>query len=238
MRSFGTDRLESGPGATFRLECRMAKGWIARKPGTLTRPEFPGTAVRWEERIFEVIEALPLPEGGVAYRLALWEDRHTIRVVESYDAEAEEARLAEQRRRRRAVAARRWSLALAPLLGHLPGPVQRRMEGEFGAPARAMTIVSALPLLVLGTLGLLAAVVAAFGGGGAFRGWPILPVPLALFLFVESAARLGVAFLLGDPMGSLAGTALYGLWRGLRETAGRARRRYAPDRASKGKENA
>jgi hypothetical protein len=57
------------------------------------------------------------------------------------------------------------------------------MESDFGSPAREMTIASALPLLVLGAVGVLAALAASFGGGAAFAGRPILPLPLAAFFF-------------------------------------------------------
>jgi hypothetical protein len=215
MKAIGPDRVERLTDGSIRLVCPDAKGWCARTPKTLTSPEHPGTAVRWEGDLFEVLEASPQDVGdAIGYRLARWEARHTVRVITTYDEASESARRAEQRRRREDLRRHRASIALAPLLGHLPASVQQRMEREFGAPARALTIASALPLLVLGTLGLLAFLVGSFGGGGSvFAGWPILPLPLALFLFVESAVRLGVAFLQGDPMGSVAGTILYELWR-------------------------
>ncbi len=183
--------------------------------------------------MYEVLEAVPDAAGGVHYRLAVWEDRHTIRVMETYDEESERARESEQRRRRRAIEQRRAAILLAPLLGHLPGAVLRRMESEFGAPARAMTITSALPLLVLGMLGLLGFLLNAFGGGSALQGWPVLPLPIAAFLFAESAVRMGVAFLQGDPVGSVAGTLFYELWRRFCEAFHGLRRRYDPGPASK-----
>lgn len=215
------------------LTCPLSKGWQPRRLRTATSPEHPGTAVRWAGRVYEVLEAVPDAAGGVTYRLAPWEDRHAIRVIESYDAESEAAREAEQRRRRRAVERRRVAILLAPLLGHLPGSVQRRMESELGAPARAMTIASALPLLVLGMLGLLGFLVSSFGGAVALDGWPILPLPIAAYFFAESALRLGIAFLQGEPVGSVAGTLLWGLWRKICDASRGIRRRYAPGPASK-----
>ena len=162
--------------------------------------------MRWEGRLFEVVAATPSAAGGVVYRLSPWADDHAIRVLDAYDEASERARAAERARRSAAVRKRRASLLLAPLLGHLPAAIQVRMESEFGAPARVMTILSAFPLLALGVVGLLAAFVASFGGGAAFAGWPVLPLPLAAFLFAESAGRLAFAFLTGEPIGSLAGT--------------------------------
>ena len=91
----------------------------------------------------------PAASGEVVYRLAPWADRHTIGAIEDYDEASEAAREAEQARRAGAIERRRFSLLLAPLLRHLPAATQLRTESEFGAPARAMTIASALPLLAL-----------------------------------------------------------------------------------------
>jgi hypothetical protein len=227
MRAFGTDRVEASAGGARVLTCDASKGWRARRPRTGTSPEHPGTAVAWEGAIFEVREAGATPSGGVRYTLAPWEDRHTVRVLERYDAESEGVRLREGQRREGALRRRRGSLLLAPLLGHLPGGVQRRMEEEFGAPARAMTIASALPMLVLGALGMLAFLIESFGGGAAFAGWPILPLPFALYFFVESAIRLGIAFAQEKPMGSAAGVLIHALWTTVRTGRPPAPRGYA-----------
>lgn len=185
--------------------------------------------MRWEGDLFEVIEAEPCG-AGMRYRLALWEDRHTVRVVEAYERASEEARWAEQANRRAAVRIRRWSLLLAPVLGHLPGSVQKRMEGEFGVPARAMTIASALPLFTLGVLGLLATQIAAFGGGAVLLPWLASRPYLAIYLFAESALRLFVAFLQEEPAGSLIGVILYEAWKQWRTPRGAGGERPLPER--------
>jgi hypothetical protein len=217
--SFGADRVEPGPGESRVLLCPVAKGWIPREPATQTSAEHPGTAVRWDQEIFEVVTASPTEDGGARYRLEPWDRRHVIRVMEAYDAPAEEARGAEQEFRRDAIRRRRLSLLLSPILGHLPGAVQERMEWDFGAPARLMTIVSALPLFVVGSIGILARQMESFGGllsasaSVSFPAWLAPPLPLALYLFIESGLRLVVAFLQGQPMGSVLGVLLYELWR-------------------------
>ena len=120
------------------------------------RAAHPGTAVGWEERIFEVRAAEPGPTAAMRYRLAPWEEDHAIRRFEHYDAASERAprdragaTAAAAIRKRRLVD--RFSRR-SP--GLLPGEVQKRMERDFGAPALAMTIASALPLFVVGFLGL------------------------------------------------------------------------------------
>jgi hypothetical protein len=104
------------------------------------------------------------------------------------------------------------------------------MEGVFGAPALAMTVVSALPLFALGAVsGLFSFVTMA--GGAPSSGGPglldttssiprLLPFPIAIYLVFESGIRLGAAFLQARPIGSVAGTVLYRVYRALRGGGG------------------
>ena len=141
------------------LVCPIAKSWTARTPRTLTSAHHPGTAVDWEGLLYEVREADPQEDGGVRYALLPWEESHAIRRIERYDAVTEEIRAGERRDRSRNVRLRRLSILFAPVLGLLPGETQKKMERDFGAPALAMTIASALPLLVVGFLGVFAILV-------------------------------------------------------------------------------
>jgi hypothetical protein len=86
------------------------------------------------------------------------------------------------------------------------------MEGEFGAPALAMTISSAAPLFVVGMLGLLERFVGGLGGGFGFPAWLAPPGALALYLFVESALRLASAAAMLQPMGSLPVVVAWEAW--------------------------
>ena len=86
--SHGGDRVELLAGGRVRLACASTKGWTPRRTKTATSPEHPGTAVSWDGGVFEVLEADADRSGGVAYVLAPWEDRHTVRVFERYDAES------------------------------------------------------------------------------------------------------------------------------------------------------
>ena len=216
-RTFGSDRVEAAAGGSRVLFCAVSKGWLPRKPGTQTSAEHPGTAVRWEDEIFEVVEASGSADGSVRYRLEPWDSRHAIRSVSNYDAVSEQARESEQARRRASIHWRWLSILFAPILGHLPAVVQTRMESEFGAPARFMTIVSALPLFLLGVLGLLAAQIAGFAGGSVFPSWLTEHPFLFMYLFGESGLRLASAFIQGEPMGSLVGILAYEITAALRE---------------------
>ncbi|HEX7678562.1 MAG TPA: hypothetical protein VF713_10590, partial [Thermoanaerobaculia bacterium] len=97
MQAYGSDRVRPGDGEQFVLLSRIPKGWTPRAVKTLTSAEFPGTAVLWEERYFEVVDAEALPQGGVQYVLEPWLDMHVMRTTDRYDAESEAERLIEYR---------------------------------------------------------------------------------------------------------------------------------------------
>jgi hypothetical protein len=210
-RAFGADRLEAGGGGPV-LVCPAPKSWKPRKGKTLTSAEYPGTAVEWGGGIFEVLQAEHLQDGGMRYRLAPWAEGHAIRRLEQYDEASERAREGEQIDRRDSVRKRRLSFLLAPLVGLLPGAKQKEMEIEFGAPALAMTISSALPLFVIGLLGVFERFLGGLGGGIDLPVWLTPPIPIALYLFAESALRLASAIGAGEPMGSLPVVIAYEAW--------------------------
>ncbi|MDQ6891799.1 MAG: hypothetical protein M3167_03870 [Acidobacteriota bacterium] len=166
--------------------------------------------MRWHDELWEVVEAEPLATGGIRYRLAPWEERHAIRTIENYDPRSESTRSAVRAFRRDAVLRRRLAILFSPLLGHAPGSVQKAMESEFGAPAAAMTVVSAAPLLVWGFLGVVSFIAGMAGAGPIFAHLP--SIPMAAYFTAESALRIGSA-MQGEPMGSAAGWALHALWR-------------------------
>jgi len=219
-RALGADRIERTKGEEILLFCPVSKGWDARTVRTTVRSAHPGTAVAWEERIFEVLAAEPRTAGGILYRLVPWEDGQAIRRFERYDEDAERGRAADRRDFAAGLRKRRWSIALAPLAGLLPGSVQKAMEREFGAPAPAMTIASALPPFVIGFLGMFRHLLAMAGGALAVSGsaldWPAWlapPLPIALYLFGESALRLASAIAEGEPMGSLPVVVAHAAWK-------------------------
>lgn len=199
----GADRVETGPDGGIILACPAPKSWTPRAARTLTSSEHPGTAVEWEGLLYEVRDAIPGADGGIRYALAPWEEKHAIRRMERYDAVTEEIREAERRDRRRDFEKRRLSILLAPLAGLLPGEVQKRMERDFGASAVLMTTASALPLFIVGFLGLVGVIVGMAGATLPLPSWLAPPAPLAVYLFGESALRLSSAIGSGEPMGTL-----------------------------------
>ncbi len=224
-RAFGDDRLGEAKDGLVTLEARDDKGWTARSERTPLSAEHPGTAVRWEEEFWEV-RAIDATEGVVRYALAPWDERHVFRVVSDYSEAAEDERRRARGELETMGRKRRLSLGLALLAGHLPGPVQQRMEREFGAPAARLTILSALPLFFLGAFCAVWLVISTFVGGfGVATGdkslLRSLPDSFGLLVVgaaigVESAIRIAVASLQGRPAGSAIGTVVYEVWRRLR----------------------
>jgi hypothetical protein len=100
-----------------------------------------------------------------------------------------------------------------------------------------MTVACALPLFILGGVGLLSARVASMGGGAMFAPWLVAHPGVALYLLVESGLRLAVVFLLGNPMGSLPGVIGYEIWRRATGAGPAQRPSSAPPLASRWKES-
>ena len=211
-RAFGADQVRIGKSGEIEILCPFAKSWTARSARTLTRAEHPGTAVEWEGRIFEVLDAGPTAGGPMRYRLAAWEDRHAIRRLERYDEVSEAIREGDRRDRRRDFGRRRLAIVLAPLAGLLPADIQKKMERDFGAPALKMTIASAVPLFCIGFLGLVAFLVGNAGGTMDLPGWIAPSLPIASYLFGESALRLASAIAGQEPMGSLPVALGFAVW--------------------------
>lgn len=212
-RPVGTDRLDVAPEGRLILHSARPKGWRGRTPATWTSSEHPGTAVRWEEELWEVAVAVELPGGGARYELRRWDERHAARHVDTYDEKSELRRASAHAADRRRKIGWVRALLLSPLLGHLPSAVQQQIENETAFPAVAMTIVSAAPFFVLGVVSLFSLLAGIAGGAGLLPTWAAV---LGVYFLVESAARLSVAVSQGRPIGSLGGEAFVTLLGALR----------------------
>jgi hypothetical protein len=232
--AFGADRVETPDGDAVVLHCPVSKSWQGRTPRSTVRAGHPGTAVAWAGRIYEVHAAEPLPDGGMRYRLVPWEDGQTIRRFERYDADSERGREAARADSAAAIRRRRLAILLAPLAGLLPGAVQKTMESEFGAPALGMTVASALPLFVVGFLGIFDHILGMAGGFLAWPAWLAPPLPVAAYLFGESALRLASAIAGREPMGSFPVVVAHAAWKEARgESASGAADAAAPTDAER-----
>lgn len=208
MHAYGSDRVRPGVGEQFVLLSRFPKQWTARAVKTLTTAEFPGTAVLWEERYFEVVDVEALPRGGVRYVLEPWREMHIMRTTDRYDPDREAVRLEEWRNLHERETKRKSAKALALLTGHLPSVVQEDLGRELGILPARLTIVSALGVYAVVTAMVLWIV------SGIIEQRP-KPLPIFIitgYLFVESTFRFAVAWLGGRSIGSAAGMLGYLLY--------------------------
>jgi hypothetical protein len=207
MQSFGSDRVRDD-GEQVILLSRTSKGWTARMPKTFTSAEFPGTAVLWEERYFEVAIAEPLPQGGVRYVLEPWREHLAMRVTDRYDQESEAFRLEEHRKALLREKHRKSVNAMALFAGHLPAFVQNELGRELGILPHRLTVAS-----VFGTFMIVAALILL----SVHRVMNQHPIPLHLllpagYLGVENAIRFYIAWSQNRPIGSVVGFIAYLLY--------------------------
>lgn len=208
-KAFGSDRLEELPDGGYRLHCRASKGWITRKEKSLTRSEFPGTAVLWEEVYYEVAA---IDEGNalITYDLVRWNDDHVMRTIEAYSAEAERERARQREKARQREAKRKTFIALALLTGNLPAEAQEEMQSEYGIPAARMTLIASIPLFLFGAFCMIWLNITMFAPID-----PPLPRWLLIigsYLFFESGVRVSRALSNSEPSGSIAGLLAYGVY--------------------------
>lgn len=85
-KAYGSDRVEEAPDGRIVLRAAEPKGWEGRSRVGPRMTERPGTAVRWDDEFFEVLEVSDGPAGEAVYMMAPWEERHVLRAFEEYSA--------------------------------------------------------------------------------------------------------------------------------------------------------
>ncbi|HVS31435.1 MAG TPA: hypothetical protein VMS98_08260 [Thermoanaerobaculia bacterium] len=217
MRAYGSDRVRPGHGESISIHCRRTKGWNARVPRTMTSAEYPGTAVLWEDRYYEVLVEEPLPDGGWRYVLEPWPDSHVMRVSDAYDEASESRREAEHRAALVREKGRRTANLLGVFTGHLPAVVQQQLASELGImPARLTLLSLTLPVLaIVLTLQWLVRSILERSAGP-----PLWLLILCVYLALETVIRFHVVWSQSRPIGSAAGLLVYsiGYALGLRHT--------------------
>ncbi|MDX9735059.1 MAG: hypothetical protein RBU36_13095, partial [Thermoanaerobaculia bacterium] len=83
-RPAGRDRLEPTTDGTVVLLSLRPKGWSGREEGGPRAPIRPGTAVRWEGDLWEVLLVEPRAGGGWRHVLAPWDERNLVRSLVEY----------------------------------------------------------------------------------------------------------------------------------------------------------
>jgi hypothetical protein len=188
--------------ALWRVESASVDlGWSPRQGAAA------GTAVLWEDQLFEVIARGGRP-GCWWWSLRPWDETETIRVSARLDASTVERSWVEQVAGRQRSVQLGWSLAMAPLLGAAPTRLKLRWQNEWGFPATAATLISILLEAVVGGCGVIDAV-ARFTSDDTFLpawlGWLAFLGPI---LLLEALIRLQKVLTQDEPMGSLLGLPL------------------------------
>ncbi len=228
MQTYGSDRVRMRDDGSVVLICRAPKEkWNARVPKTLTHSEYPGTAVLWDDAYYEVIDVDVLP-NAIEYTLAPWSESHTMRISEAYDEPSEARRAADRADVARRAKGHKTATLFGFITGHLPASVQQQIENETGTNAPRLTIVSAIPELVIFAFGLFWMVSARMGERPYPPFWLIL---LFAYCFLDGSIRGGWAFLNGRPLGSIFGIIGYAIYYAV--TPNRAKR-IAPLSAPRG----
>ncbi|HEX9160716.1 MAG TPA: hypothetical protein VF980_03340, partial [Thermoanaerobaculia bacterium] len=227
MHAYGPDRLIPGRPPQLILLCPHPKPWTARTPKSI-HSEHPGTAVRWDDGLYEVVAAEPTADG-VRYVLEPWRDEHVIRATDAYD-EASEAR---REKEWQAAIARNRGRKAANLLGiftgHLPAVVQEHLASELGLLPAKLTLLSLL--LSLAFLIWWANDFVRRAMNANLGPMPFVLILGAIYVFLESAIRLNIAWLQRRPVGSAAGGILYLLFYAI---AGRRTGAISPFTVEKG----
>lgn len=215
-------RYPAGSEFDLEIESPVQKpGWQARQMSGPQNLLFPGSTIAFEDKIFEIarMESRTGPVPGVRYFLRLWEDRFPIRVQFHYTKEDCERLASLLRERKQANKINITILLLAPLFGLLPGEDQSRLEKEYGVPALRLTLLSALPLLIVGGAGLVSLLVAAYSRGYETSIPGNLPLQLTgCYFFLESVVRLHSCMVQEEPMGTLPVFFVIGTYRMIRRS--------------------
>jgi hypothetical protein len=211
MQAFGSDRVREGEDEQVILACRLSKGWTPRVSKTLTSAEFPGTAVLWEERYFEVVRADDQAQGGVRYVLEPWRDSNAMRVTDRYDAETESQRIEEHRLLLQREKGRKSANAMGVFTGHLPAIVQHQLAMELGILPPRLTFLSILSTYVL----IVAIVLVCVSDMMRHEAIPAPLFIIAVYLGIENTARVLIYWTQNRPIGSTIGWLAYLLYWGI-----------------------
>ncbi len=163
----------------------------------------PGTAVIWRERPFEAVARMATQTGS-RWILRPWPEGEAMRLVARLDAEAVGAARHRADEERSARLRRLATLPLLPVLGLAPGEMQERWRLDWGHPTGAAVLVSALLELVIGSIGVLQAMVLTAGSGEwllpPWLRWLVVAGPL---MCLEAALRVALVVTHDQPAGSL-----------------------------------
>ena len=176
-------------------------GWVAHSKGNRARVDHPGSAIKYQAKIYELLRVEETSEAGYQYRYGLkaWDAQHAIRHLVNYTLESQRDAAAAHWDAEKAERLRNLILWLFPLAGFAPDPLQREWSAKTGLSMGWIAAASA----VFGCI-------SAFILRGMFAGsyW----TAGVLYLALESFARLLWIALSQAPHGSLLLTFAYIAW--------------------------
>ena len=195
-----------GPGSEYAIEIdsRFEKtGWKPRRtPVDFSSAVFPGSAVQFEQQLYEVVQVMHQPQR-VHYYLREWDTRFPVRVQYHYTAE-ECAKLEAQRKQQKLQTKTTLLIhLLTPIVGLLPASDQKRIGNRYGVSSSSLTALSAVSVFLPASLASLSLILKSVGSD------PLGPAVLHDFykfgpyFFCESIVRIFNAAYLEEPMGSL-----------------------------------
>jgi hypothetical protein len=180
------------------------QGWVPRSPGDFARAEHPGSAIKYCDRLYELLRVEETMEGGYAYRYWLrpWDSQYVVRHLVNYTLKTQMDAAATDQEMTRAEHLRSLVLWLFPIAGLLPDPLQREWEKKTGL---SMAWVSAGS----GMFGMaLAFALRDASSNSSF-------VEFVFYLALESFVRVFWTAVSRQPRGSLLLTLPYLFWQGL-----------------------
>lgn len=191
----------------LRVVAEIPFPWRARPPVAPHRPNYPGSAVLFEDRWWEVagIERDPASHT-TAYRLSPWPESEPLRQsFELHRANCERHRQAHFEALKEKERGRRLGLAFF-FTALLPAEDQRELASRHGLDPVLATAISSAVL----TMGSVAGLLLAFafkrglpmGGAQGIAEFAVSIFPILLYLAVEGLVRLSSAMSSGEPMGS------------------------------------
>jgi len=192
--------------------------WVARKAADFTHVEHPGTAIKIENNLYEIVTIQETAEPGyqLRYGLKKWEPQHTARHVIRYTPQTQAQSAADYLEEAHTQALRARILWLFPLAGLAPDTVQRAWEKR---TTLNMALVSAGSAMMF--LGLAYTLHVTLGRS---QERPAL-LALIYYLALESFARLLWIVTSGKPHGSLLLALPYLLWEAVAQPEERARKK-------------
>jgi len=206
--AYGSDRVTAA-GDAWLIVTSRDKGWTARRPRTATSAEMPGTAVNWDEKMYEVVSR-DIAGGQLRYRLEPWKQAHVVRHMSHYDEANEQQRKQQWDQEQLRLRIGRRLEFFGVFVGHLPAEAQRHLNMLYGVSVVRITMMSTIPFILFGIY------CAKFipihqDLPNAVPLFPMWVLPFAFYFFLESIVRLR-SWLGGRPMGSAIGWLVFVVW--------------------------